>query len=230
MYTFRTLFRTHGVKPGGLIYAGAHVGENLGAFLDAGFESVLAIEPNPEDFSKLARLESQRIRCVNNALSDTDGACTYFMIPGVPTLNSLLEPDYDYWVRQVGKELADAHAPAKVQVEALRLDTLMERHALAGKYNVLYMNIQGGELKALRGAPRTLQDIDTLFAEVNFEKRYTGCVLFDELDAFLRDSGFRLMYLEKFPHSAGEHGEALYRRISSLPRPTLEPTSDLEAR
>ena len=46
--------------------------------------------------------------------------------------------------------------------------------------------------------------------------------LFEEVDGFLRDAGFRLMYLEKFPSSGGEHGEALYRRISSLPRPGVE--------
>ncbi|MBN1209745.1 MAG: FkbM family methyltransferase [Myxococcaceae bacterium] len=230
MYTLRTLFRTHLVEPRGVIYAGAHIGENLGGFLDAGFESVLCIEPNPEDFLLLQKNASERIRCINAAVSDRDGSSSYYMVPGVPTLNSVLAPDTGYWVRLVGEELAQAHAPQRIEVQTYRLDTLLEQHGLVGRYNVLYLNIQGGERAALQGAQRTLESLDTLFTEVNFEPRYEGCALFDDVDALLRASGFRLMYLEKFPHSAGEHGEALYRRISSLPKPSLEPLSDLENR
>ncbi|KFA91732.1 FkbM family methyltransferase [Archangium violaceum] len=230
MYTLRTLFQTHLVKPQGIIYAGAHVGENVGAFLDAGFESVLCIEPNPEDFSQLERHASARVRCVHAAVSDREGTSAYYMVPGVPTLNSLLKPDDEYWVKLVGKEMADAHAPTRVEVRTLRLDTAVERHGGGVPYNALYLNIQGGELLALKGAPRTLEGLDTVFTEVNFERRYEGCALFEEVDAFLREQGFRLMYLEKFPHSGGQHGEALYRRVSDLPTPGLVPLSELENR
>ncbi|WNG28207.1 FkbM family methyltransferase [Cystobacter fuscus] len=230
MYTLRTLFQTHLVKPKGVIYAGAHIGENIGAFLDAGFESVLCLEPNPEDFALLERNASKRVLCLNAAVSDQDGVSPYFMVPGVPTLNSTLAPDQEYWKRLVGEELVAQYAPTRLEVPSFRLDTLMERHGLSGRYNVLYMNIQGGELLALRGAPRTLESIDTVFTELNFERRYEGCALFEEVDAFLREAGFRLMYLEKFPSSGGEHGEALYRRISSLPRPGVEPLNELENR
>ncbi|MFY0528784.1 FkbM family methyltransferase [Archangium gephyra] len=222
MYTLRTLFQTHLVKPRGVIYAGAHIGENIGGFLDAGFESVLCLEPNPEDFALLKRNASERVVCINAAVSDRDGTSSYFMVPGIPTLNSTLAPDMGYWTKLVGPALVEQYAPSRLEVESFRLDTLMERHGLAGKYNVLYMNIQGGELLALRGAVRTLESIDTVFTELNFERRYEGCALFEEVDGFLRDAGFRLMYLEKFPSSGGEHGEALYRRISSLPRPGVE--------
>ncbi|MET0401707.1 MAG: FkbM family methyltransferase [Cystobacter sp.] len=230
MYTLRTLFQTHLVTPRGIIYAGAHIGENIGAFLDAGAETVLCLEPNPEDFAELERHASKRVRCVNVAVSDRDGSSPYFMVPGVPTLNSTLEPDNGYWTRLVGEQLVAQYAPTRLEVQTLTLDTLLEQQGGAAPYNVLYMNIQGGELLALRGATKTLASIDTVFTELNFERRYAGCALFEEVDAFLREAGFRLMYLEKFPSSGGEHGEALYRRISSLPRPGIEPLNPLESR
>lgn len=230
MYTLRTLFQTHLVKPQGVIYAGAHIGENLGAFLDAGFDSVLCLEPNPEDFALLERNASQRVRCLNVAVSDEDGVSPYFMVPGVPTLNSTLAPDPGYWTRLAGEELVARYAPTRLEVKSLRLDTILEKDGAGGPYNVLYLNIQGGELRALRGAPRTLEALDTVFTEVNFERRYEGGAVFEEVDAFLREAGFQLMYLEKFPSSSGEHGEALYRRRSSLPPPGLEPHNALESR
>lgn len=230
MYPLRTLFQTHLVKPRGIIYTGAHVGEFLGAFLDTGFESVLCLEPNPEDFAQLERNASTRVRCLNVAVSDHDGVTPYFMVPGVPTLNSTFEPDRDYWTRLEGGELVTRNMPMRLEVKSLRLDTILEQHGLSGQYNVLYMNIQGGELRALQGAPRTLESIDTVFTEANFERRYTGCAVFEEVDAFLRAAGFRLMYLEKFPSSAGEHGDALYRRISSMPKAGIEALNELEER
>ena len=54
-------------------------------------------------------------------------------------------------------------------------------------YNFLNIDIQGAELKCLKGLGEYLNYIDYLYLEVNTEKVYEDCCLLNELDEFLTD-------------------------------------------
>lgn len=75
----------------------------------------------------------------------------------------------------------------KVSVECLdnlRPQIEIKRPAL------LKLDIQGSELFALRGAMKTLRDIDIVITEVSFVKLYENQPLFDEIYSFLKHQGF----------------------------------------
>jgi len=56
-------------------------------------------------------------------------------------------------------------------------------------YNFLNFDIQGAELKALKGMENYLHNVDYLYTEVNSDYVYKNCALVTELDEYLRQFG-----------------------------------------
>lgn len=57
-------------------------------------------------------------------------------------------------------------------------------------FNFINLDIQGAELKALKGMEEYLHNIDYIYTEVNSDYVYEGCCLIGELDDFLNKYGF----------------------------------------
>ena len=56
-------------------------------------------------------------------------------------------------------------------------------------YNFLNLDIQGAELKALKGMEEYLNNVDYIYTEVNSDYVYKGCALIGELDDYLLHFG-----------------------------------------
>ena len=56
-------------------------------------------------------------------------------------------------------------------------------------YNFLNLDIQGAELKALKGMEEYLKNVDYIYTEVNSDYVYKGCALIGELDEYLLHFG-----------------------------------------
>ena len=56
-------------------------------------------------------------------------------------------------------------------------------------YNFLNFDIQGAELKALKGMEEYLHNVDYLYTEVNSDYVYKNCALVNELDEYLKEFG-----------------------------------------
>jgi hypothetical protein len=59
------------------------------------------------------------------------------------------------------------------------------------KYNFLNFDIQGAELKALKGMEEYLNDVDYLYTEINSDYVYKGCALITDLDNYLLKFGLK---------------------------------------
>lgn len=57
------------------------------------------------------------------------------------------------------------------------------------QYNFLNFDIQGAELKALKGMEEYLNNVNYLYTEVNSDYVYKGCALISELDEYLLKFG-----------------------------------------
>ena len=58
------------------------------------------------------------------------------------------------------------------------------------KYNFLNIDVQGYELEVLKGATKTLENIDAMILEVNRDEVYENCPLIEDIDNFVGDIGF----------------------------------------
>lgn len=85
------------------------------------------------------------------------------------------------------------HLSAKVRVPVVSLDMFCERHEIP-RIHVLKMDIQGGEVDALKGAVNLLgeQNIFLIYTEVLFVEMYRGCGTFHEMMHLLAKHGYEL--------------------------------------
>lgn len=77
-------------------------------------------------------------------------------------------------------------------------------------YNFLNLDIQGAELKALKGMEEYLPQVDYIYTEVNDDYVYEGCALVSELDEFLGKHGF--IRVETVWYGECHWGDAFYIR------------------
>ena len=81
-------------------------------------------------------------------------------------------------------------------------------------YNFLNFDIQGAELKALKGMEPYLSKVDYLYTEVNSDYVYTGCALITEIDEYLKQFG--LQRVETKWCGELRWGDAFYIRSSLM--------------
>jgi FkbM family methyltransferase len=77
-------------------------------------------------------------------------------------------------------------------------------------YNFLNLDIQGAELKALKGMEEYLSNVDYIYTEVNSDYVYKDCSLITELDDYLRQFG--LVRVET-KWTDCKWGDAFYMRV-----------------
>ncbi len=77
-------------------------------------------------------------------------------------------------------------------------------------YNFINLDIQGAELKALKGMESYLYKVDYLYTEVNYDYVYKECALIGELDEYLKKFG--LIRVETVWFRDCRWGDAFYIR------------------
>jgi len=201
---FQRLFEKAGIAPRGVIHLGGHIGNDLAAWMLLGIKSLLLVEPNPKLFRELQRniqfvqlvsstldslldLKPTAVHAVQLAIGDRVGTVELT----VPEANS----EFGSVLGERLEHAGDRAAAARYIVEMKPLDALMadlRGSSAASDYNVLYMNIEGAELMALRGATRTLEHVDFVYLEANTKQNYPDNPTPEQIAAFLDDHGFRL--------------------------------------
>lgn len=186
---------------------GAHQGQTAKRYA-ALFPSarIVSFEPTPASFSELARTAAtvERIDAHQLAIGEACGATTFHLGP-VSQTNSLLRRP------SVGRRYYPERAQLdrSIDVEVTTLDTFCEQRSLS-RIDLLKMDIQGGELAALRGARSLLERhaIGVIFTEVMFVPHYEDAPLYHDIAAYLAGHGYSLYNLFIAEH--GTNGQARY--------------------
>jgi FkbM family methyltransferase len=210
------LFAAGGIIPRGVIHVGAHLGEERELYRKMGFQKVLFVEANPAlaDRLKTNMAGDPTVQVVHCAISDLDGSTTLHLT-SMDQSSSILplkrHRDYYPMIEETGR----------VEVMARRLETLLtELNQSPADFNFLHLDIQGAELRALRGAAGLLKHFDAIVSEVNFEELYEGCGLIEELNDLLESHDFRKRALACPYHPSW--GDAFYVRAGAGSRPRTQ--------
>jgi FkbM family methyltransferase len=81
------------------------------------------------------------------------------------------------------------HYVGSFQTETKLLKDILPKYNI--KYNFLNFDIQGAELKALKGMGSYLNDVDYLYTEINSDYVYKDCALVTDLDDYLSKFGLK---------------------------------------
>lgn len=190
MLNIPELFKKHGILPKGVIHVGGHTAEELETYLGMGFETIIFIEADPENFKRMeARVKGSalslpagyqpQIILVEGAAGNHDGHATLYRTSSSQSHSLLPLKDHKAVYPQIVEQ-------GYVKVECARLDTLLKRYQIPfSKFNYLHMDVQGYEGQVLEGAPILLRHLDAICSEVNTREMYEGCWLRDQLEEFL---------------------------------------------
>lgn len=153
--------------------------------LQSGAATLLGFEPNPQALAQLLSMKGPRETYLPHAIGD--GGAHTLHICFAPGMTSLLPPNpvvldrfhgFSDWARVTGT----------LPVQTVRLDDIPETRGA----QMLKIDIQGGELMAMRHAETMLQDVLVIQTEVEFLPMYVDQPLFSDIDQFLRARGFVL--------------------------------------
>jgi FkbM family methyltransferase len=198
---FKILKEKYNVIPHGVFHVGMHKGEEYPIYKQNGVNTIIFVEANKELAHSWASSNTdEHCYVVHAAVSDKVEEVE-FHITNNGESSSILE-------------LGDHAAiyPHIVNVETVKMETttIDSINSKIGldetAWNVLNLDIQGAELKALKGI-MNWQFIEAIFTEINYREMYKGCALESEITEFLSNKG--LVKVEEFDTGCG-WGDALY--------------------
>ena len=96
-----------------------------------------------------------------------------------------------------------------ITVPALRLDSWARQTGI-DRFDLVWMDLQGAELLALRGMGEMLRTVRALQLEVTYRELYRGQVMWPEVRAFLEEAGMTLV--DEWPDISGYFGDAVFVR------------------
>lgn len=100
----------------------------------------------------------------------------------------------------------EVHYIVSGQRQAVPLSSFIGNYDIS--YNFINLDIQGAELKALKGMEEYLKDVDYIYTEVNCDYVYEGCALINEIDEYLLQ--FNLHRVETVWVGDCKWGDAFY--------------------
>jgi len=190
------------IKPKGILHVGACMLEEAQHYKDLGVDRVIWVEALPHDPARRARaaefghelheftplsdrIETVSLRVASNIVSSS-------ILPF--KRHSEIYPDI----------IVKDEIPAITQ----RGDKLF--NYFPPEIDAMCVDVQGAELKVLKGMGMLLDQINVIYAEVNLRELYDGCVLKDELSTWLKQQGF--VNQEFFPVHLEEWEEGAFWR------------------
>jgi FkbM family methyltransferase len=183
-----------------IVHVGAHFGDEVPSYKN-NYKKIIMIEADPDSFAVLndRYKNDEQVETINMAVSDKPGFLPFYRTSNgqSSSLFELNKPHIDQfsYVKQTDV----------INVKADTLDSLIN---LKNYENKLVIDVQGAELKVLKGSLNTLEKIDEITLEINYEESYKGCCLMHEIDEFLYEKRFK----RKIATFGGCQGEATYVR------------------
>ena len=184
----------------GILHGGAHLAEEADDYAAAGVTHVTWFEPQREACAAMARAARPGATYVNVALGvRREQRALYLATNGQSA--SLLPP-----------KMAPTRYPGVrfEGVEVVAVERLDDIALVRSDYQMLVLDVQGGELDALVGATGTLRSLRYVQCEITTEELYEGGATFGALHRFKGVQGFDLSAHFFWP--GYNEGEALWVR------------------
>ena len=156
---------------------------------------IVAIECNRAtlDICRQNTEKFPRIRLVDKAINSFTGRCTFYPTDPARTITTWPDgnPGASSLFVATGDYPAEIYVQNEIEVDCIRLDDLCARLKFDA-IDLIWMDLQGAELLALQSAGDLLDRVRFIYTEVSHRPIYAGQCLFDDVDSFLTERGFRL--------------------------------------
>ena len=187
----------------GILHVGAHMCEERALYnsINVGDNDILWIEAIRETVTYVKTVNNN-INIIQSVITDKDDEELSFMITNNKESSSI----FNFGTHAI--EHPQIFEIERRQLKSITLNTLFERNNISyDRYDFINIDIQGAELKALKGAMCILPHIKAIYAEVNEKMLYEGAGLLPELDEYLATFNFTRVITNMTQHG---WGDALY--------------------
>jgi len=155
--------------------------------------TVYTFECNPNTLFECKEriLKYPNIILTEKAVTDNDGTVTFYAIDKENTITTWEDGNQgaSSLFKASGKYEVEQYCQKECVVEGITLDTFIQEHDIKN-IDLLWMDIQGAELKALKGMKEKISIVKLIHIEVEFMEIYTAQPLFQEIKDFLTNNGF----------------------------------------
>jgi FkbM family methyltransferase len=172
----------------GVIHVGGNHGEELKSYLeDDQLKHIVFFEVDPDNFKILKEKTDQlitdkEVHAIQKGLGPFSCEMTlYKETENKGQSNSVLKPKI-HTQQYPGIVF---HSETKIKIDPL------DRYECSPVFNFLNIDVQGFELEVLRGAKKTLSNINWILCEVNRAEVYENCPYVEEIDDFLSKFNFK---------------------------------------
>lgn len=170
---------------------------------------IYTFECNPDKLPECRQRVSgiANIKLIEKAVTDKVGTITFHQIDVEKTETAWVDgnPGASSLYKSSGKYTHEKYVQRPIDVEATTLKA--ELPALGVKeVDLLWMDIQGAELSALKGMGDMLKDVSLIHSEVEFIEMYEGQPLFWEVKNYLNQQGFKLVTFTTFNKNTAADG------------------------
>jgi FkbM family methyltransferase len=214
--TFLQEIETLGGGGGGVLHVGAHVGEEVPAYRDNRYSPIFLVEANPEILPELGAnfAGSDDVHIIPTAVGEARGTVEFVVHK---TTKGGMESAGILPLDRLGEIVPVFNSDTRYSVPICTIDDLVAKHDLQRQVDLMVLDIQGAELKALRGATQFLGSVKHVICEVNLISNYEGCALEEEIDALFQAAGYTKklgIYHELYDKSGRfpAWGECLWQR------------------
>ena len=190
----------------GILHVGAHKGEEIGSYLNAGVKKAVFIEPLAQNFSSLEeRVKSQNgFTAHKYAAGDENKRIKIYLASNDLQSSSILKPAL-HLIQNPEIQFAGLE-----EVEQKRIDDM----DFVSRLNFWVIDVQGYELQVLNGSVKKILECDYLFIEINRGEVYENCTKISDLDVFMTRLGFKRVVYRWWTL----WGDAFYVKNTKLPR------------
>jgi len=195
--------KKYNIQPKCVLHVGACQMEEIDDYVKQEVQKVIWIEANPElvNSNKL-KAEGAGHMLFQGLIYDEDDIEMDFNISNNLQSSSILE----------FKKHLDYHPHVsfenKIRMKTTRLDSLLQEKLIDhNEIDFLNLDIQGVELRAIKGLGVYLDTIKYIYTEINVGQVYEGNDELKDLDDFLNNKGFKRVETNLTPY---EWGDAFY--------------------
>ena len=159
---------------------------------------VYTFEANPVSYNVcLENTEGyDSITVINEAVNDYDGLCKFYPMDKEKTITTWEDGNQgaSSLYRANGQyDFIEKYVQYEIEVPCTRLDTFCERNDI-DKIDIIWMDLQGAELKALQSLGSLLDTVQIIHTELEMNPMYEGQCLFSDVNEYLTNNGFDLEY------------------------------------
>lgn len=205
--TLQSLIEKFNLNIKGVIHLGAHLLEEKTDYDRFGVKNVVWVEGNPNlcEINRKTLEHSTNHAIYNYLISDQDDVEVDFKITNNGQSSSILDLDKH-----------SLYYPHIVVVDVIRgktktVKSIIHDNAIdMSKFNFVNLDLQGVELKALKGFGELLNNIDYIYTEANIGSVYKNNDMLSDIDEYLKKFGF-----DRVETNIGsqEWGDAFYIKL-----------------